>query len=75
MTFTELGNLLRKRREFLEITQEDMAALSGVAIRTVVQLENGTSNPSLSTIIQVAEILGLELGLYCKTVSVKNDVL
>ena len=45
MTFTELGNLLRKRREFLEITQEDMAALSGVAIRTVVQLRKMALKP------------------------------
>lgn len=66
MTRAELGQLLIKRRELLELRQEDLAEMSGVAIRTIYLIETGSGNPSMATIEKIATILGLELTLQVK---------
>jgi transcriptional regulator with XRE-family HTH domain len=60
------GSRLRERRRLLKIRQEDLAELSGVGLRTVIAVENGTANPSLETITKLTQVLGLELTLNVK---------
>lgn len=58
---TYLADLLIKRRQTLKLNQQALANLSGVNKRTIVQLENGAGNPSLDTLQQLLDILGLEI--------------
>ena len=57
---------IKERREILKITQESLADLSGVGLRTIKQLEGGKGNPTLNTLQEIADVLGLELVLQVK---------
>lgn len=69
MTLQELGDLIKRRRESLDLRQEDLAELSKVANKTIHLIEHGSGNPSFETLKKVADVLGLELELKIKTVS------
>lgn len=56
-----IGEAIKKRRTELQITQQTLADLAGVGINTLVAMERGTGNPSLSTLQSVLNTLGLEL--------------
>jgi transcriptional regulator with XRE-family HTH domain len=66
MHYKELIEIIKNRRVDLNINQVELAQLSGVGLRTIKQFESGKGNPTLSTISQIAEVLGLELGLAVK---------
>lgn len=66
MTKEALGGKIRDRRKILKIRQEDLAEISGVALRTVVSVERGEGNPSLETLLKIAAVLGMELQLNVK---------
>ncbi|MBM3417873.1 MAG: helix-turn-helix transcriptional regulator [Bacteroidetes bacterium] len=57
---------IKERREILKITQESLADLSGVGLRTIKQLEAGKGNPTFNTLQEIADVLGLELVLQVK---------
>lgn len=65
---------LKKRRIRLQVTQETLALLTGVSLRTIKQLEAGRGNPTLETIQKLANVLGLELQLEIKNTSIENEV-
>lgn len=57
---------IKERREMLKITQENLAELSGVGLRTIKQLEAGKGNPTYKTLQEIADVLGFELVLQVK---------
>jgi len=57
---------LKHRREVLGVTQEQLAELSGVGLRTLKALESKKSNPTLETLTKLANVLGMELKLVVK---------
>ena len=61
-----LGKKIKNRRKILKIRQEDLAEISEVALRTIVSIERGESNPSLETLLKLADVLGMELQLNIK---------
>jgi len=63
---TKLGGIIRQRRELLDILQPQLSALSGISTRTIQLVEQGKGNPSLETLIRLADPLGLELELLLK---------
>lgn len=69
MHFSALIETIKERREALRVTQEDLAELSGVGLRTVKQLESGKGNPTLSTLHKVSDVLGMELCLKIKNLT------
>jgi transcriptional regulator with XRE-family HTH domain len=69
MHFNELIKILKERREAMKVTQENLAGLSGVGLRTLKQFESGKGNPTLLTLQKLADVLGLEVGLQLKKVS------
>lgn len=58
-----LLKVLKDRREALKVTQEHLAELSGVGLRTLKSIESGKGNPTIETLIKLADVLGLELKL------------
>lgn len=56
-----LGEVMRKRRKFLGISQQDLAEMAGVGLATVKDIERGNANPSLRIVEMICEVLGLEL--------------
>lgn len=69
MELKEMGELIKKKRESLDLRQEDLAELSNVANKTLHLIEQGSGNPSFETLKKVADVLGLELELKIKTIS------
>ena len=72
MHFEELIRTIKQRREVMMVTQETLAELSGVGLRTLKQFESGKGNPTLSTLHKLADVLGLEVCLKVKTVEIDN---
>ena len=64
--FSILIKQIKERREMLKITQENLADLSGVGLRTIKLLEAEKANPTYRTIQEIADVLGLELVLQVK---------
>ncbi len=63
---TKVGETIRKRRELVGLLQPQLAAISGVSTRTIQLVEMGKANPSLETLIKIADPLGLSLQLILK---------
>lgn len=72
MHFPEMIKYLKVRREMLQVTQEMLAELAGVSLRTLKQFESGRGNPTLQTLSKLADALGLELTFKVKTLSVNK---
>ena len=70
MHFKEIIKVIKERREMLQVTQETLATLSGVGLRTLRQFESGKGNPTLSTLQKLTDALGLDLVLVVKN---KNE--
>ena len=69
MHFKELIKTIKDRREALQITQETLAELSGVGLRTLKQFESGKGNPTLLTLQKISDVLGMEVCLKIKNIT------
>ena len=69
MHFSELIKTIKERREALQVTQEGLAELSGVGLRTLKQFESGKGNPTLSTLHKISDVLGMEVCLKTKNIT------
>jgi transcriptional regulator with XRE-family HTH domain len=69
MHFIELIKTIKERREALQVTQEGLAELSGVGLRTLKQFESGKGNPTLLTMHKISDVLGMEVCLKIKNVA------
>lgn len=67
MHFENIVKTIKERREMMNVTQETVAELSGVGLRTLKQLERGKGNPTLSTLQKIADVLGMQVELRVKT--------
>lgn len=61
MDNTEIAVVVRKKRDQMGITQQDLAFRSGVHLRSINNIEGGKGNPSLDTLLKIAEVLKLEV--------------
>ena len=66
MHFGDIIKIVKARRESLEVTQETLAELSGVGLRTLKQFESGKGNPTLMTVQKLGDVLGLEINISIK---------
>jgi transcriptional regulator with XRE-family HTH domain len=69
MHFESIITQVKQRREELQVTQETLADISGVGLRTLKQFESGKGNPTLETLSKIADALGLEVSLQLKSTS------
>ncbi len=61
MDTSEISVVIRKKRDLMGITQHDLAVRSGVHLRSINNIEGGKGNPSLDTLLKIAEVLKLEV--------------
>ena len=62
----ELGMEIKRRRQVLQITQQELADLANVSINTVVAVERGTGNPRIETLLSICNVLGLKISAKIK---------
>jgi DNA-binding XRE family transcriptional regulator len=73
MHFEGLIKTIKERRDSLHVTQETLAELSDVGLRTLKQFESGKGNPTLQTLQKLADVLGLEVSLLLKNKLITNE--
>lgn len=59
---------IKERRKVLAISQETLAEISGVGLRTLKQFESGKGNPTFETLQKLCDALGLEIKLEVKSI-------
>lgn len=69
----KLGEIIRKRREILGLIQSQLSAISGINTRTIQLVESGKGNPSMDSLLQIIDALGLRLELILKTPANKTE--
>ena len=63
MHINDLIQTIKERRQMVKVTQETLAEISGVGLRTLKQFESGKGNPTLQTLQKLADVLGMEICL------------
>lgn len=58
-----LGAAIRQRRQDMRLTQEQLAAKSGVGARFITEVENGKATAEVAKILQVLDALNLQLSV------------
>mgnify|MGYP000196788843 CR=1 FL=1 len=66
MHFQKHIKIIKERRETLRVTQETLAELSGVGLRTIKKFESGKGNPTLLTLQKLSDVLGMEVSITLK---------
>ncbi len=69
MNLIEIGQTIRKRRKFLSIMQKDLSEITGISLRSLIDIESGKGSPSINQLNKILDALGLTLKL-----SVEKDV-
>jgi transcriptional regulator with XRE-family HTH domain len=64
MGMAELGLKLKRTREGLGLSQEEVAGRAKMAVRTLSRLESGDGNPTLLTLEALARALETSLGVF-----------
>ena len=57
----KLHETIKERRVLLGLTQQDLADISGVGLRTIKLVESLKGNPSIDVLSRLGDVLGLEL--------------
>ena len=75
MNTQEIGNLIKKRRQSLNVNQQELSDLAGIGINTLVAIERGQGNPKLETLQSVLDTLGLQIDIRFKRADNFHDIL
>ena len=59
MDSQQIGKIIQKRRDYLNLTQKDVAEMAGITFKSVSEIELGVRNPSLKTLKSILDVLGL----------------
>jgi transcriptional regulator with XRE-family HTH domain len=62
-----LGSLIRQRRKKLSMTMQGLADTAGVSVGYVSQIERDMAVPTLGTLAQIADALGVEIEYFIKS--------
>lgn len=63
-TMKAFGEVLRKKRKALGVTQKDLAMASGTGLRLIIDLEKGKPTCQMGKALAVAQALGLKLEMH-----------
>lgn len=61
-----LISTIKERRKIMDVTQETLAEISEVGLRTLKQFESGKGNPTLLTLHKLTDALGMEVCIQVK---------
>lgn len=61
MKTKDLSNIIKKRRKEQKLTQSQLAGLSNVGVRFIVDLEAGKETCQVGKVLYVLDMLGIKL--------------
>jgi transcriptional regulator with XRE-family HTH domain len=67
MNNQQIGKLIQERRDYLNLTQKDVAEMAGITFKSISEIELGIRNPTVNTLKSVLDVLGLELTIHIKS--------
>lgn len=67
MNNQQIGKIIQERRDYLNLTQKDVAEMAGITFKSISEIELGIRNPTVNTLISVLDVLGLELTVHIKS--------
>ena len=62
----QIGEIIKKRRKSLKISQPTLAVLAGIGVNTLVSVERGEGDPKISTLLSILDTLGLQFNISLK---------
>ncbi|HTF22118.1 MAG TPA: hypothetical protein VK658_28750 [Chryseolinea sp.] len=76
LTTETVGNLVRKTRKRLNLTQRDLALTSATGLRFIIELEQGKSTCQFGKVLTVLQSLGIRVDLRPPAATIsESDVL
>jgi len=69
MNNQQIGTIIKERRDYLNLTQKDVAEMAGITFKSISEIELSIRNPSINTINKVLCVLGLELSVQIKSMN------
>ncbi len=69
MDMRQIASFVKKRRKQLQITQQDLASISGISTRKLSDIETSSGTTTIDTLNKVCETLGVEIVLKVKGVN------
>lgn len=63
-----LAEVIRSRRRELGLTQEQLADLAGISLRSVTLLESGGSSITFQNLLAILSVVGLSLKLEVRSI-------
>lgn len=63
----DIFSVIKERRDLLGVTQQELSEISGISLKTIIQIENKKANPSFNTLSKIVDVLGMEISLRIKT--------
>jgi len=65
----DIGSLVRQKRKQLNMTQPQLAVVSGAGVRFISDLENGKPTMQIGKILEILHVLGLDVYISGRGVS------
>ena len=62
----QIAQAILHRRKVLGIKQDDLAELADISVRYLYAIEKGIANPSIETLINILDVLGLTVNINIK---------
>lgn len=62
------GEIIKNRRNILGISQQELADISGISLRTIKAIESNDSNPLVGTLEKIGDVLGFEIELNVRNI-------
>ncbi len=62
----EIAQTIKERRQFLNITQSELADIAGISVRSLKSIELGKANPTLSVLEKILDTLGMAIKIKVK---------
>ena len=59
----QIGELVKKARKILGVTQKDLALTSGTGLRFIIELEQGKATCQIGKVLTVLHTLGMTIQL------------
>ncbi len=69
MNNQQIGKIIQERRDYLNLTQKDVAEMAGISFKSISEIELGIRNPSLKTLKSVLDVLGLDVSVQIKSMN------
>jgi transcriptional regulator with XRE-family HTH domain len=67
MNNQQIGKIIQERRDYLNLTQKDVAEMAGITFKSISEIELGIRNPTIHTLNRVLDVLGLDLSVQIKS--------